>query len=229
MTKQLTTCDESLPEARFTLMPGSLAEAQEYALLISKSEMIPPAYRNKPANVLLAVQMGAEIGLKPLQAVQTIAVINGHPAVFGDGLIGLVRSSPLCEYVREGFDDDTMTAICIAKRKSQAEERRTFSQKDAEVAGLWSKPGPWKQYPKRMLQMRARAFCLRDLFPDVLKGLAVAEEVADYVEIQTGHADADEDTPRTQHVADKVTKAAEKIRKSKENPSTEQEPLPWES
>jgi hypothetical protein len=206
-----------------------LAEAQEFALLISKSEMIPPAYRNKPANVLLAVQMGAEIGLKPLQAVQTIAVINGHPAVYGDGLIGLVRSSSLCEYVREGFDDDTMTAICVAKRTRQAEERRTFSQKDAEVAGLWSKAGPWKQYPKRMLQMRARAFCLRDLFPDVLKGLAVAEEVADYVEIHTGHAGADEDSPRTQQVADKVTKAAEKIRKSKENPTAEQELLPWES
>ncbi len=229
MTKQLTTTDESLPEAAFTLMPSNLAEAQEYALLISKSEMVPPAYRNKPANVLLAVQMGAEIGLKPLQAVQTIAVINGHPAVYGDGLIGLVRSSSLCEYVREGFDDDTMTAICIAKRTSQAEERRTFSQKDAEIAGLWGKAGPWKQYPKRMLQMRARAFCLRDLFPDVLKGLAVTEEVIDYVEIHTGHADVDEDTPRTPQVADKVTKAAEKIRKSKENSSTEQELLPWES
>ena len=111
----------------------------------------------------------------------------------------------------------------------QAEERRTFSQNDAEIAGLWSKAGPWKQYPKRMLQMRARAFCLRDLFPDVLKGLAVAEEVVDYVEIHPGHADANRDTPRTQHVTDKVMKAAEKIRKSKENPSAEQELLPWES
>ena len=228
MTKQLTTTEQSPSETAFTLLPTTLAEAQEYALLISKSEMIPPAYRNKPANVLLAVQMGAEIGLKPLQALQTIAVINGHPAVFGDGLIGLVRSSSLCEYVREGFDDDTMTATCIAKRTSQTEERRTFSQKDAEIAGLWSKPGPWKQYPKRMLQMRARAFCLRDLFPDVLKGLAVAEEVADYVEIHTGHAHADGTTPRAQQIAEKVAGAADRIRESKENLSEEQQSLPWE-
>jgi hypothetical protein len=35
------------------------------------------------------------------------------------------------------------------------------------------------QYPKRMRQMRARAFALRDVFPDVLRGLPVAEEVMD--------------------------------------------------
>lgn len=221
--------DEAHAVGTFTLQPRSLEEAKSIATMLSRSSMIPKAYQGKPSDILVAIAMGHELGLPPIQSLQSIAVINGHPAVYGDGLIGLVRSSSLCEYVCEGFDDDTMTAICIAKRTSQTEERRTFSQKDAEIAGLWSKPGPWKQYPKRMLQMRARAFCLRDLFPDVLKGLAVAEEVVDYVEIHTGHADVDEDTPRTQQVADKVTKAAEKIRKSKEHPSTEQELLPWES
>ena len=33
---------------------------------------------------------------------------------------------------------------------------------------------------KRMMQMRARGFALRDAFPDVLKGLISAEEAADY-------------------------------------------------
>ncbi len=36
------------------------------------------------------------------------------------------------------------------------------------------------QYPKRMLQLRARGFALRDAFPDVLKGLVTAEEAQDY-------------------------------------------------
>jgi hypothetical protein len=50
---------------------------------------------------------------------------------------------------------------------------------DAKAAGLQGKQGPWTQYPKRMRQMRARAFALRDVFPDVLRGLPVAEEVMD--------------------------------------------------
>jgi hypothetical protein len=50
---------------------------------------------------------------------------------------------------------------------------------DAKAAGLLGKQGPWSQYPKRMRQMRARGFALRDVFPDVLKGMPVAEEVMD--------------------------------------------------
>jgi hypothetical protein len=34
-----------------------------------------------------------------------------------------------------------------------------------------------------MLQMRARGWCLRDTFPDVLGGLVMAEEAADIVDI----------------------------------------------
>lgn len=51
---------------------------------------------------------------------------------------------------------------------------------DAAKAGLKGKQGPWTQYPKRMMQMRARSWALRDVFPDVLRGMPVAEEVMDY-------------------------------------------------
>jgi len=53
---------------------------------------------------------------------------------------------------------------------------------DAKRAGLWAKQGPWTAYPKRMMQMRARGFALRDAFPDVLKGMITAEEAQDYQE-----------------------------------------------
>ena len=51
---------------------------------------------------------------------------------------------------------------------------------DAKRAGLAGKSGPWTQYPRRMLQMRARGFALRDAFPDLLRGLVTAEEAMDY-------------------------------------------------
>jgi hypothetical protein len=58
---------------------------------------------------------------------------------------------------------------------------RTFSQDDAKTAGLWGKQGPWSQYPKRMLQLRARGFALRDAFPDALRGIHSADESRDMV------------------------------------------------
>lgn len=162
----------------FSLTPQTLEEAMKYADLIAKSEIVPNDYRNKPANVLVAIQMGLELGLPPLQALQNIAVVNGRPAVWGDSLMAIARSHPSCEYITETFDDNTMTATCKAKRKGQPEEVRTFSRADAELAGLWGR-NTWKSYPKRMLQMRARGFAIRDVFPDALRGIALAEEVQD--------------------------------------------------
>ena len=167
----------------FSLEPRNIKEAMEYAEIIANSEMVPKDFKGKPGNVLVAVQMGQEVGLKAMQALQNIAVINGRPSIWGDASIAIVRNSPLCAGIKETFDPQTMTATCRVIRKGEAEEVRTFSKSDADVAGLWKKAGPWTQHPKRMLQMRARAFALRDVFPDVLKGFSIAEEVRDMVDI----------------------------------------------
>jgi hypothetical protein len=119
-----------------------------------------------------------------MQALQNIAVINGKPSVYGDAMAALVQASPVCEGIDESFEGVEGTgefaAVCIARRKGRQPVTIKFSVNDAKRAGLWNKQGPWTQYPKRMLQMRARGFALRDAFPDVLKGLISAEEAADY-------------------------------------------------
>ncbi|ANC03990.1 hypothetical protein AB688_18485 [Pseudomonas putida] len=161
----------------FSLAPQNIDEALKFADFLAASDIVPKDFQRKPANILVAVQWGMELGLQPMQAMQSIAVINGRPALWGDAVIALVRSSPLCEYVVE--TDDGETATCRVKRRGEEEQVRTFSMTDAKAAGLAGKQGPWSQYPKRMRQMRARAFALRDLFPDVLRGMAVAEEVQD--------------------------------------------------
>lgn len=158
----------------------SLDQAMEYAKLISESDLAPKDYRGKPGNVLIAMQYGAEVGLKPMQAIQNIAVINGRPSVWGDAMIALVQSHPICEYIKEYTKDAGSTACCAVKRKGEDEYVYEFSKEDAKAAGLLGKPGPWTQYPDRMLQMRARGFALRDKFSDVLKGIALREEVEDY-------------------------------------------------
>ena len=171
---ELTT---AAPRQTFDLSPQTFDQALTFSQYLADSDMVPKDFKGKPANCLIAMQWGAELGLKPLQALQNLAVINGRPALWGDAVIALVRSSPLCEFVIE--TDDGSTATCRVKRRGEPEQQRTFSMDDARAAGLLGKSGPWTQYPKRMRQMRARAFALRDVFPDVLRGMAVAEEVMD--------------------------------------------------
>ncbi|GBQ89122.1 recombinase RecT [Asaia krungthepensis] len=156
-------------------------QLMRFGQMAAKSGMVPSQYNGKPDAIIIAVQMGSELGLAPMQALQNIAVINGRPSVWGDALLGLVRASSVCDDVIETFegDGDSLTAICVAKRKGKSPVEARFSVEDAKNASLWSKQGPWKQYPRRMLQMRARGFALRDAFPDVLRGLITAEEAAD--------------------------------------------------
>jgi hypothetical protein len=168
---------QTAPGAAYDLSPRNFEEAWRMADILAKSDMVPKDYKGRPENCLIAMQWGAEVGLKALQAMQNIAVINGRPALWGDSVLALVRSSPLCEYVTE--IEDATSSTCIVKRRGEAEQRRTFTDDDAKKAGLFGKQGPWQQYPRRMRQMRARAFALRDVFPDVLRGLPVAEEAMD--------------------------------------------------
>lgn len=162
---------------QYDLSPRNFDEAWRLAEIMADSGMVPPDYSGKPGKCLIAVQWGQEIGLKPMQAVQNIAVINNRPSLWGDSMLALVRASPLCKYVIES--DDGAIATCRTWRHGEPQEQvRTFSVTEAQQAGLADK-GPWKQYAKRMRQMRARAFLLRDVYTDVLKGLHMAEEAMD--------------------------------------------------
>ncbi|HEX5464445.1 MAG TPA: hypothetical protein VFW88_06985 [Burkholderiales bacterium] len=167
--------------AAFSLTPSTLQEALQLAEIMAKSTMVPKPYQGNAGNVLVAVQMGAELGLSPMQAVQNIAVINGNPAVWGDAIPALVQVHPKYEWMKESWDERALVATCIIKRKGEEPHTVTFGQADAQKAGLTDKD-TYKHYLRRMCQMRARAWAARDKFADALKGLKVAEEVQDYEE-----------------------------------------------
>ena len=128
-------------------------------------------------------------------------------------MLALVRGSGLLEYIKEEPTDAGCT--CTVKRRGEDEVCRSFSMEDAKRAGLAGKQGPWAQYPKRMLQMRARSWALRDVFPDVLKGVYIAEEARDMPTEKDITADAStvdaENKPKTR--ADKARAALADRRK----------------
>lgn len=161
------------------LVVNNLAEAVKVSEIIANSGMCPAAYAKKPGDVLVAMQMGAELGLKPMQALQNIAVIQGRPSLWGDGMLAVCMQDSAFEDIQESFDEKTYTATCVVKRRNMSPITQAYSKADAERAGLWNKQGPWKYYPKRMLQMRARGFALRDAFPDILRGFISTEEAQD--------------------------------------------------
>ncbi len=160
------------------IIPQSFDEAYRVAQVLAASGMTPKDI-NTPEKVMVAIMAGAEIGMAPFQAVQSFAIINGRPTLWGDGMLGVVRAQGV--KVDEKIDGvgDEMVAICHVTRPGGELISRAFSVADARKAGLWGKQGPWTSYPKRMLQMRARAWAIRDGCADMLRGIQMAEEAQD--------------------------------------------------
>lgn len=160
------------------ILPENIDQTWRLATAVQKAGMAPKSL-DSAEKIMVAMLHGMELGMTPMASVQSIAVINGIPCVYGDGLLGIVRGSGLLEYIKEWHDEDT--AHCEVKRKGEPEPVvRTFSQEDAKRAKLDAKRGPWTDgYAPRMRQMRARSWALRDTFADVLKGMHSAEEVMD--------------------------------------------------
>lgn len=169
---------------------ASLEDAWRFASYLSRSGLAPKGLE-KPEAILIAIQMGAEIGLPPMAALQNIAVINGRPAVWGDAMLAVCRSSGVFDEAafEETISPDGKTASCTVRRYPHGNPvTRTFSMDDAKAASLAGKSGPWSQYPTRMLQMRARSWALRDAFSDVLRGLLAVEEARDVIDVQAVEA-----------------------------------------
>lgn len=161
------------------IVPQDFDGCWRLATAVCAAGMAPKGL-DTPEKATVAIMHGLEVGLTPMAALQSIAVVNGRPTIWGDGAMALVRASGLCDGVDEIIEGtgDAMAARCVVKRGKETIVR-SFTVAQARKAGLWGKAGPWSQYPERMLAMRARAFALRDGFADVLRGLGIAEEVHD--------------------------------------------------
>lgn len=179
MTEQLTKTNNTFG-AKMEL--ASLEDAFQFANVLLKSGMAPKG--STAESIMISVQMGYEVGLKPMASIQNIACINGRPAIWGDAIVGLVRASGEMEDYREEevgtFPNDDYGWKCTTKRKSdKSEQTSTFTIADAKQAKIWG-TNTWAKYPKRMLKLRARGYAMRDTYGDILRGLQVAEEVMDY-------------------------------------------------
>lgn len=154
---------------------------------------------------IAAIQFGSEVGLTPFQALNSIAVINGKPALYGDGAKAVVEASGQLEDSDDWFEhdgkrlapgvfpvnpNDTTTAFCSITRRGRTPKVRSFSVADAKRANLWGKmgsngkPTPWVTYPQRMLLARAEGFARRDTFADALKGFFTEYEARDIIEVE---------------------------------------------
>ena len=205
----LVLTDESKHHAlstMFSIEPSNITELLAVAKMYAQSELVPKDYWKKPQNIVIAIQMGRSVGLSSMQALLSIAVINGRPTIWGDAIPALLYYHKVLdsEFHQGGIHERaphealaTKTGHCEIMRKGWGEALvREFTYQEAVDAKLIERSkggdgargvGPWITYPGRMLQMRARGWAARDACPDILKGLGIREEVEDtIIDARTG-------------------------------------------
>jgi hypothetical protein len=164
---------------------SNLNDLMRFAAVLVKDGAVPKGWNVGQAAV--AIQSGLQVGLGLLGGLQQGAVINGIFSWRGQAAVALIQNSGKCKpgSLRFGCrgEGDQRVGFAVAHRVGYEQpEERTFSVKDARLAGLWTKSGAWHDYPERQLAWRAVGFLARDVFPDVLGGFPLAEEAVDFQE-----------------------------------------------
>lgn len=167
------------------MSPENLDHHLRLADIFSKTEMVPKAYLGKPMNILIAMEMGNQLGLPYMQALQDIAVINGKPSLYGAGFLAVIQAHKDFEWMQEEpiLKDGVLFGHSVTmKRRHHEPHTVIFTLDDARKAKLLGKAGPWTDYPGRMMKWRATSWCGTDKFADALRGVKCAEEVLDYID-----------------------------------------------
>lgn len=146
----------------------------QHAQAVAQSSLIPDGYRNQPANVLWAMDLGDALGVPFPQVMQTMVVMRGRMAMSADLMAAIVRRAGHKLRVRE--QGMSVTASLIRNDDPDYEFTVTWDEAKAKQAGLWGQRGPWSQYPAQMLRSRAITEVCRQGASDALAGTAYTPE-----------------------------------------------------
>jgi hypothetical protein len=200
--------------------PQTFAEAREMAEYLSKSELIPPAFRGKPADIILAASHGAKLGMDMSTSLLSVYVVQNRPALYVDAAHAVCRRSGLLESIHLVSDDTRATAT--VRRKGGEEQSVTFTFDQAQRMGLTRNPS-WQSQREWMLGKRALGRALNLAFPDVLRGLGLVDPAGGLVDMP----DESEAPPVAGGNGGTLTELTERLAKATEQerqPASEADP-----
>ena len=180
---------------------ADMDQAWRAAGILARAGLLPKALygrdpENTQANVTLILWYGAELGLAPMQAIQSIYVVNGRPQMSGQLWMAKVREAG---HTVEKLEHTAERCVVKITRGDTGESwTEEFTIGDAKVAKLTGKD-VWQQYPKRMLLWRAVAHCATAICPEVALGFSEGDnpdEIAESPDTALARAvDARSETP----------------------------------
>ena len=150
----------------------AMSAAHKLATVLCNTAMVPATFRGKPDDGAAAILYGAEVGLKPQQALQQVFVVHGQPAIYARTMVALLKAKGY-RFETVSTSDEAVTVRATSPRGEVEESTWTIDR--AKKAGYTSN----KKYtsdPQAMLYAKAASEVSRKIAPDVLLGIKYAAE-----------------------------------------------------
>lgn len=177
-----------------------LGEQMDWAKAAAVSNILPDAYRNQPANVLVAINYGASMGLQPAESLYRIHVIKGRPTMSAELIAAKVREHGHKLHIYKDVEHLSVTAEIIRSDDPDFKFRETRDMDWAKRMGLAGKDN-WRKDPMTMLKWRAITAVAREACPETLYGAGYTPDEM---------SDLDDVTAPEQQGSDPVTPYANK-------------------
>lgn len=163
-----------------SIYTDNFAQTKEIATALAQSDLVPPHFQKKPANVLLALEFAHRNDIPPFAAMQSMFVVSGKVGMSAAMAISLARKHGVWKSLsyKVTGQGQSLSVTAVAKLHDDTEATATVSMQMAIDAG-WTRNPIYKSLPELMLKYRAATFLIRTHFPEVLSGMQTVEELRD--------------------------------------------------
>jgi len=179
---ELERYDPAPPRTTLVARATELVAAHQIGTALAATTFAPAAFRGKPEEAAAAIVFGDEIGLTPMQALRSIYVISGTPALYSRVMVGLVLAHG--HEIWTIADAPGRVVVAGRRRGSSHVEEVEWTTARAQTAGYTSNK-KYQQDSQSMLYARAAGDVARRIAPDVLLGLPYTVEEVELTEVGT--------------------------------------------
>lgn len=124
--------------------------------------------------MVVVLQAGREIGLQPIEALNSLYFVNGKVSMYGEAVpMQIMRAG---HTIKWGKCDKTEATVTITRGDNGSEMTQTFTMAEAETRGYTSNP-IYRKYPENMLKWRVLGMVAKFIAPDALRGIGIKEDM----------------------------------------------------
>lgn len=170
------------------LVPTTIDGAMQFARWLAQSSLLPKSI-NKEFDIFFIITAGMEIGIPPMAALRSLYCVNGRTALESRAKMALCLSKGAATYFRRvEYTAEATTWETLRRGQTEPVKMRYTRQEaiasflapgpnpDGKGPPIAGKEGPWRLYTQRMISHRALGWLCDDVYPDVVLGVATAED-----------------------------------------------------